>query len=360
MSRNLHEAYRQWSLRPPDQRFSSLGSLYRFLNLRKKTSTERALNLNQMHLSATDTGSLVVNGNGRMAHLSNWSFWQLCSSVDAPAKYLRKLPAPLVQECLGFGLKKTNRSCKLLVRKAFNDKAPDDTLCAAAITGPTYGRIWDADVLEEVGKAIKGTPWHIPSLEDGNGDKKPNGLYASDRDMFIFLINDESPVRIGDAELKQGFFCWNSETGASSFGLMTFLYNTMCDNHIVWDAEDITEFRFQHRQNAEEYFWNEAMPMLKSFIDRSAVPSVIQSVVDNAMRIKIADGFEDLLEWAKDRPFSQNELQKAWSISEANGEKANTIWGLVQGLTNYAQSFNYMNKRVFLERRAGALLNQAA
>ncbi len=359
MSANLYDAHRQWANRPPDERFRSLDSLYEFLDGRRQASSERTEDLSRLNLVATDKGSLAFDGEDLKARLSNWSFSQLCYSVDAPAKYLRRLPAELVQQCLSLGMTKTGRTCKLLIRDTGQSNRPDDSRYAAAITSQSYGRIWDADVLAEVVRAIRGTEWHPPSGENGN-DREPNGLYASDRDMFVFLVNEDSPVEIGEARLRQGFFCWNSETGAASFGLKTFLYNTACANCIVWDVHDVKEFRFPHRHNAEEYFRNTAMPVLRSFVQRRTESGLIRRTVDHAMRTKLADGLDDLLEWAKEKPFSQHELQQAWAIGEENGERANTVWGLVQGLTAHAQTMNHINRRVYLERRAGRLLKQVA
>ena len=41
MSQNLHDAHRQWAVRPPDERFPSLEALYGFLNGRRRASKEK-------------------------------------------------------------------------------------------------------------------------------------------------------------------------------------------------------------------------------------------------------------------------------------------------------------------------------
>ncbi len=40
MSQNLHDAHRQWAVRPPDERFPSLETLYGVLNARRRASEE--------------------------------------------------------------------------------------------------------------------------------------------------------------------------------------------------------------------------------------------------------------------------------------------------------------------------------
>ncbi len=53
-------------------------------------------------------------------------------------------------------------------------------------------------------------------------------LYASDRDVFIFLVDDRNPISFEADGVKRnlfrGFMVWNSEVGSHRFGLMTFLY----------------------------------------------------------------------------------------------------------------------------------------
>ena len=76
------------------------------------------------------------------------------------------------------------------------------------------------------------------------------GLYASDRDVFMFLIDEDHPIEVRNERLSRGLFIWNSEVGKSSFGLTTFLYRYVCGNHIVWGAENVKEIRIRHSLNA--------------------------------------------------------------------------------------------------------------
>ena len=165
---------------------------------------------------------------------------------------------------MSYGLKKSDQDCKLLLRNG-----DQSGRIAAAFTGPNYGRIWDTDVAERLIGAVEGTGWHVPAARSSQGSESA-GLYASDRDMFAFMVNDENPVEIGDAKPGRGFFCWNSETGAASFGLTTFLYNYVCGNHIVWGAEEVRELRIVHKAEAVSRFQKEAMPQLGRFVENGA------------------------------------------------------------------------------------------
>jgi hypothetical protein len=71
-----------------------------------------------------------------------------------------------------------------------------------SVNGPNYGRVYDADVVdalvERFGDGVTGT-WRVPG-EFGNRvtvDKQNTTLFASDRDMFVFLADEENRIERG-------------------------------------------------------------------------------------------------------------------------------------------------------------------
>jgi len=204
---------------------------------------------------------------------------------------------------------------------------------------------------------VEGTGWHIPG-SDENDSKAASGLYASDRDMFVFLVNDKNLVEVGNARLGRGFFCWNSETGAASFGPTTFLYNYVCGNHIVWGAEEVNELRIIHRNHAINRFYSRALPVLNRFVENRVESERIKQQISHAVYNRIGDTFEQVQTWFRNRPFNRKEITQAWETSQAEGNEPTTLWGIVQGLTAYVRNLAHLDCRVDLERRAGALLNQ--
>jgi len=359
MTTNLYDAHRQWAARPPDERFTSLDALHAFARTQRAASREVERSLKQTSLVTSEDGSMAVNGRERSARLTNWAFGQLCTTVGAPAKYLRVLPADLAQKCLSHGLVGSNRWRKLLLREVTNTAEKDTKLWVSAFTSLDYGRIWDVEVIESLMSAVEDTGWHVPPARSSN-ESSASGLYASDRDMFVFLVNDDSPVEVGNARLGRGFFCWNSETGASAFGLTTFLYNYVCGNHIVWGAEQVKELRIVHNQQGPARFNTDALPALNRFVENPSFGDKIKDTVGQAMSTRIGETFEDVLKWSESKPLSRHEVTRAWETAVADGENATTVWGIVQGLTSFARRIPYTNTRVNLERRAGSLLRLAA
>lgn len=350
---NLYEAHEQWAKRPPDERFGTLDELHAFTLKHKEASIEKAQRLDDVTLIDGNDGSLHCESTETRALFTNWSFGQLCRTLSAPANYIRTLPSYTAASCLNYGLRRSVTECKLLYREPIKGASPR---FLSAFTSPTYGRIWDADVVAHLAEAVKDTGWRVPPASDAHGSQNA-GLYASDRDVFVFLVNDENPVEVENARLGRGFFCWNSEVGSATLGVMTFLYNYVCGNHVVWGAEEITELKIIHRSKAPERFIRDVIPALNRFVANRATGSLIKDRVSNAMQMKLGNDSKEIESLFRARPFTRHELQAAWNTAQSDGEDPTRLWGMVQGLTSYARTLPHANLRVDLERRAGALLN---
>jgi Domain of unknown function (DUF932) len=355
MSRNLTEAYAQWAKRSPDESFSSLADLFAFTASRKDNSSQSIRDLRELHTEATQSGSLVLNGSERPAALTHWSLGQLASHIGAPASYLRSLSPELAQQCMEYGLKNSARSCNTLYRMEGNSSG-NSSLVAAAFTGPSYGRIWDADVVGSLIEATDGSSWKTPAELSEAHSGHGTGLYASDRDMFAFMVNEEDTVDVEGAKLGRGFFCWNSETGSSTFGLTTFLYNYVCANHIVWGAEQVSEINIYHRSQAQGHFNREAIPALNKYVRDTSMGDEIKSMVRATRQMQLGDDLENITKRLTASRFTKSEIESAWSAAEKQNEDPRSAWGMVQGLTAIAQEIPYIDKRVNLERRASKLL----
>ena len=163
---------------------------------------------------------------------THWSFGQLAGLVGAPAAYLRQLPAALAGINLQYGL--TSHRAEQ-VKTLETD---DGRLELRAVTGPDYGRIYDHELVAAVqriaGNGTGDTRWKVPGVLDwSTGVYNPRvdvtqdttTLYASDRDVFLFLVDDLNPIEAGrlpdgSPDLYfRGFYCWNSEVGAKTLGM---------------------------------------------------------------------------------------------------------------------------------------------
>ncbi len=363
----LMKASHQWATRPDDERFLSLFDMQDFVTAQRLRSAPKVVSSRSLTCAADPTdsdhkGLVIVSKNGQAVTPSNFAFGQLATLAGAPGGYLKSLPAELAADCINYGLK-VDRSAEdvgLLLRRE------DEGISLAAATGPRYGRIWNKDVIDalvdRVGDGVTGQ-WKIPGEfgQQAPITKQNTTLYAGDRDMFVFLADEQRRIQIPNrrngekGSLSRGFFMWNSEVGSSTYGLAMFLFDYMCGNHIVWGVEGYKEVRIRHTAAAPDKWLDEVAPVLLSYSESSASP--IEAVLQAAQNRKI-DKVEEFL---KARSWSNSLIAKSMAAhEEEEGRPIETIWDAVTGATAYAKSITYQNERVLVEREAGKLLDLVA
>ena len=220
----------EWFSRPADERYLSLSELFGAVRGRAERSRTRTVESAAIRVEASrdDAERLALMLPGADAPLAptHWSFGQLASLVGAPATYLRQLPAPLAGINLQYGL--TSHRAEQVKTLEIEDGRVE----LRAVTGPDYGRIYDHELVAAVqriaGNGTGDTRWKVPGVLDwSTGVYNPRvditqdttTLYASDRDVFLFLVDDLNPIEAGrlpdgSPDLYfRGFYCWNSEVG---------------------------------------------------------------------------------------------------------------------------------------------------
>jgi hypothetical protein len=355
---NLMEASNQWMNRPADQRFEKLADLRASVNARRMRSRSTDVDLPRVKVEAVGE-SIAINSVIAPSEPTHWAFSQFAGMLRAPASYLRTLPIPLAVNCLNAGIEAAPREAIKFMTIASEGDGP---ATLQACTSPTYGRIWDADCVDAVGRIVErtGGKFYNPLAYDrATGAPKPSGLYASDRDVFMFMIDGGSRLEVGPrAKLNRGFFCWNSEVGARTFGLTTFLFNECCGNHIVWGASEIKQLTIRHTQNGPYRFDSEAAPVLMAYAQSSARTE--ETAIRRAMGLALPKDekeFDRMIACAK---LTRAELKEAIASAKREEGQCATLWDLVQGITAYARGFDFVDARVDLETRAGKLLQQVA
>ncbi|MBP2449205.1 hypothetical protein JOH51_006713 [Rhizobium leguminosarum] len=229
----------EWFSRPDDERYLSLGELYGAVKSRADRAHARTIESSAIRLEANRDNAerleLIVPGSQRPIAPTHWSYGQLCSLVGAPATYMRQLPAPLAAINLQHGL--LNHRAELVKTLEMDDGRVE----LRAVTGPDYGRIWDHELVSAVmkiaGNGTGDTIWKVPGLLDWASmthnpfvdiSKDTTTLYASDRDVFLFLVDDTHPIEAGrlpngEPDLFfRGFYAWNSEVGSKTLGIASF------------------------------------------------------------------------------------------------------------------------------------------
>lgn len=374
------EASHQWASRPQDERFETMEALRAAVHGRRLRSRSLDVDLSKVKAEEAPGGTILINSGLAAVEPSHWSFGQLAGWVKAPAEYLRRLPAPLAVQNINHGILSTASERGAL--KFMTVARPEDPLTGEgvttqyntlqAVTSTTYGRIWDADCVDCVTRIQERTAgkFHNP-LAYWKGTQKPAGLYASDHDIFIFMIDGGSLLEAGPrAQLNRGFMLSNSETGARTMTLKTFLFNQCCGNHIIWGAQDIKELSIRHSSGGPYRFDSEAAPALLAYAEASGAPELntIKRAQEYLIPRPAGSGpvnlsplkSEEVISWIRSKgKFSQDEAKSAYDFAKAEEGDCRTLWHVVQGLTAYARGFDFIDSRTDLETRAGKLLELA-
>jgi len=369
MNAPMMKASTEWMKRPDDQRFTSLDSMLGHFEDLRARSAARVISSRQLTAQPArddQAGGLeVVGPNGAPVTPTNWSFGQLAGLAGAPAGYLRKLPSPVAADCINWGLKHERQIEDVGVLLSRGAGAENGTTRLAAATGPRYGRIWNADVTRELvdrfGDGVSGD-WRVPG-EFGKAvvvDKGNTTLYASDRDMFVFLADEKNRVEIpgrrnGESgEMARGFFVWNSEVGAATLGIGFFLFDYICMNRIVWGMTEYTEKRLRHTVSAPDRWIEDVTPVLADFSQSSAKP--IADTIAAAQASKI-DKVED---WLATRFGARQAVRIAAIHEDEEGRPIESLWDATTAVTALARSIPHNDTRVALERQGGDILDLVA
>lgn len=368
----LMRASNEWSVRPDDERYLTLEDLLAAVDSRKQISRERNVMLRDVQLGYDQNNEITVVGNSiPTATFSHWAMTQFATLTGAPASWLRKLPAPLAKlnmeagiELLGNGSNET--------KLYWTDPVPSDNAMDVLVngidkpaqlrasTGPTYGRIYDAEVARAVIRMNQDNRWSVPlKAYDGVNSKQATTLYASDRDMFVFLVDETRPIEVDGDTLFRGFYTWNSEVGNATLGISTFLYNRVCANRIIWGARNVEEFKIRHTSGAPGRFLQEAVPALNAISESSTRPIV--EAIQAAKQTRIGKTVADVEKWLTGKGFGKFEIASAVKLAARGGDTGSggdptNLWDVVGGMTAYAREIKNTDSRIALERQAGALM----
>lgn len=369
---------RQWVSRPADERFLSLDDLYRAVKARTDATFEDRIETKGVEFvapeptSIEDTHRMTVGlSSGREVAPTHWSFGQLAALAGAPAGYLRKLPSQIAADALSYGMRysRSVETIKLYGR---------DGLDLRAATGPDYGRIYDYEIVQAVqqiaGNGTGDSRWKVPGVMDWRtmvyDPEHPvtadtTTLYASDRDVFIFLVDDRNPISVGrlpngdDDLVFRGFYVTNSEVGKSALKIAAFYLRAICCNRLMWGVEGFQEVSMRHSKYAPARFVEEARPALQSFAEGSTAR--LLEGVEKAKAAKIASEKDEAIEFLAARGLSRKRAVEVFeSVEEHEGRPVRTVWDAAQGITRVAQAIPHTDERVEFERIAGKLLDKVA
>lgn len=389
----IFKASNQWSTRPADERFETLTDLEVACSAYRASAREKSVAISDLRAEAVDGDVRLVGRAGVPARVSHWAFGQLAQRAGAPASYLRGLPATLAVQNLNHGLKargeaEPEANASLLFHQ-------NGDLLLRAATSERYDRIWNADLATRCRELSERDGWQVPPARPApvaglktrkataadvlrasaqstragglvvkEGDEiAPAGIYASDHDLFVFLVDESAGVDDGTGHhLSRGMMLWNSEVGATSMGGMFFLYDAICGNHIVWGAQNVSEIRVRHVGDANAKAFGRLALEARRYANEGA--NEIEARIVAARRKELGATKEEVLDAifglvAKRRiQITGKQAEAAYTIAEATPRYGSprTAWAMANGLTELSQNTAHADERVKIDRAAGKLL----
>lgn len=365
----LFQASTQWANRPEDERFTSLHDLAAHTANQRMLSSQAVISNRQLlaaPVEGDDTHRKLVMLDRRSdtpIAPSHWSFGQVAALIGAPASYLRTLPSPMAADCLNYGLQTRDVQEVGILTRAEDSRLP----VLAAATGPNYGRVWNADIagalVKRFGDGITGK-FRVPGEfgERVEVTKQNTTLFAGDRDMFVFLADEENRISLPNrrggqsGSLARGVFVYNSEVGSGTLGVAAFLFDYVCSNRIVWGAREFKEIKVRHTSGAPDRWLEQVAPAIARYAEGAG--SQLEAGLQAAQAKKIGD--KERVDAFLAARFTRSQVAAIKLAHQAEEQRPiETLWDAATGATAYARSIKWADQRVDVERKAGAILDLA-
>jgi len=341
----LTRAHQELFRRGPDEIFPSLLALYDFCQGEKERSQDHWRPPSSLLPHAN--GSLRLDlGEGQEPYwLNDWSFTQLCGLAGASKDTVNRLSPETARQVLIETLPQGNKPLQLY---------SEDGLIRS-IHGTTYTRLHNADLVMMLREFAVD---FVPPQKAGAVNPGATGLYRGEQDMFCFLIDPTGWAEIEGEAFAPGFFVWNSEVGKRSVGIQTFWFQACCQNHIVWDATEVTEFTRKHTGKVGEALGDIRRIVEQLVEQRDARRDGFARVIGKAMEEKLGTDAEEALKALTKVGIGRSLAKKALEIAEQNGRF--TIFSLVNALTRLAGECEFIGERTDADQKAAKLLELVA
>lgn len=353
MKRNLYTASDQWAMRPPDERFTTLTSLLKYTKAKRDIAQQKTVRFNRLGVAALDDDVVLTSGS-RHANFTNWSFQQFCLRVGAPFSWCEQLPAELAVKNIDYALSVLDddeRDSQILFA---NDGSG---MTVRSFHGSAYTRVWDYEVVEKLMELLP-EGWDVPPAYDptnfgGPMQKGNSGLYCGDRDMFIFMVNEENRIaRPGsDKGLARGFFVGQSEVGFKAYKFTRFLYEYVCGNHICLGVEEVEDFSIRHVGDIVDRATELLTEQLERYSEAEARPT--ERRIKAAMDYELGASDEEVINYLYEKRVLPKKAITA-ALEEAilwedNFGSPWSAWGMASGVTVVSQKKDFAGDRVLMD-----------
>ena len=339
---NLTRASRELFARSPDERFSSLQELMQHCHREQEFSTDLWQLPQSLMPQASAEQVAVTLEDGEQHRLNDWSFSQLCRLAGVSTETINRLSPETASRALRETLPRAEKPIQLLTTGS----------SIRSLHGVSNTRLWNSELLRVVAEFA--TDFQPPPA----GCNRGTGLYCGEQDLFVFLIDPNGWADIHGETFAPGFFVWNSEVGRRSLGIQTFWFQSICQNHIVWDATEVVEFSRKHTANVHEGL-REIRRLIETLVvKRDERRDGFVQVMSRAMGKSLGIDADTVAKQLAQHGIPRNLAKQATEIARQQGSF--TIYALVDALTRLTQQAKFVGDRVEADAKAASLLALAA
>lgn len=358
--KNLYGAHRQWRDRSRDERYKTPQELYDVVSARFETSWEQRVHLNNLKLFAGEGDSFGLYGGDKIYVPTNFALRQLGDLLGVRGEAMHnvlKYPAPLAKDIFTHHTQNAPRQ-EMQVLYAYDENGGSTEGIVRGFNTTSYERLWDWKLVKFIMEDVLSQDgWVVPPAV--TDDKYPSGLYASDHDVFLFLVNEKYRINDGsDKGLARGFFAWNNEVGGNgwggsprSIGFTAMDYSFVCGNHIIWDVENVLNVRLSHiGADLDFRFKRDIREKLLTYLNRPT--HVEEMAIAAAKELVLGSSKEDIIKrltGLKKYAWTKTEVEEVWNYGEKTAVQVDTLWNFVNAAT--ALSHNAVARGPFADRR---------
>jgi len=388
------QAHEQWANRPADERFRTLTELADSREAAWGTTEDAEVPAGSITAHVTAAGTLAVAGERTgLVTPTSWSFEQVANLAGAPSEYLRKLTNQQVADLLNYGIEQELGKVPMRRGRILTVRGGDDPTLLSLVS-KKYERVGDhilarwaqRELVEQRGFLnpwARAEAWGVGAIDQDWAEPfdlsdprmnylinvpsgtmvAPSGLYAGDRDMFCFLIDPEKTIDDGGGNaLHRGVLFGNSAVGARKLWIRTFLFAAVCGNHFIWGAQEGEQVDLRHIGNVQETW----QALFAAAVDMLGASSQEDEELIRKARTTVlgGDGVEPVehayrLSMNARTWLRKKQLSEAHSIAKAHTDRygdPDTLWAMVNGLTQLSQAQTIASKRTEIDAGAGALM----
>jgi len=370
MGTTIDVAAKQLFSRPSDELFDDMPSLID--HLRTRESVTKEVHVHDIKAIPMQTGDTVELGlevhspEGILPAIpTDWAFRSMCSMVKAPANYINRMDPERAAANL-------NEDIKEHFTKGNGTVSPVSGNSLRAFYSESYERIPDLTVAERVHSTATHFGYEpagrFAGKHIGMAPIRPeaSGIYGSDRDIFLFILNDERSFEFEDDIYYHCAIVWNSEVTWKKLGWMMCLTRGVCGNHLIWDADEILTSEAVHKQGHDPMGVLEDFDTLMAAYDaRSAMMvSHAKARLTAARYTPFAEGLnlaETLENVEKRLARYMQKKQAAAVLPFLNDQRAfpkdpHSVFGVSQAVTLYSQTLDQSASRFDLDKVAGKIV----